>query len=102
MCEHCMDKTTEELMATTGIAERTLEWLDGLAIAAIDIGYRMAAEDSKPDAEPFQGDPLRPFKEPLVQYIAALELLVKKQGTDPGTLLPVLEMPLGPMPSLVS
>jgi hypothetical protein len=85
-----MDKTTEELLAATGIADRTLDWLDGMAIAAMDIGYQLATEDKKPDEqrETFQGDPLRPFKEPLIRYIASLEHVAKEHGVDPTMFLP--------------
>ena len=104
MCEHCMDKTTEMLFTQTGITENAIEWFDALVIAAINVGYQMALEDQKPEAEQqaLVGDPLREVKTPLVKYIADLEKLATGLKVDLSAMIPPPPVPLGPMSDLVS
>ena len=105
MCEHCMDKTSENLRVETGIREDTIDFLDALLVDAMQVGYAMAVEDMKPEAEQeaIEGDPLRAMKQALVTYIARLEAEAVKNGVALDPLL--LQAPaaiIGPVPDICS
>ncbi len=67
MCGKCMDQSSDDLLAKTGIHKESLAMLDMLLIAAITLGDQIEHSETE-----IVGDPLLPAKEPLVGYIAAL------------------------------
>jgi hypothetical protein len=75
MCGNCMDDSTDNLMENTGIHPQTMQLIDGLCIAALNLGKTETT---------FNGDPLFNDKLSLCVYIAALEQAVMAAAQQLG------------------
>ncbi len=97
MCLKCFDFTSEEVLEQTGIRKDTMNLIDDLTIAALEVGRQLAG-----DAATIDGDPLKEFKIKLAQYVSGLEQELERAGKEPNNFIPVMVMPLMKLPDIMS